>query len=154
MRLHNFRFLALALVLILPPTAIVFAQDPMVPPEGVTPESDWLYGKHLDQVNGIMKENGPERESPETGELHEEADSKAKIRPYMEGFFLQTAEEMQKAGKTQDEPVMAKVTELFPNSPAVKSQQFMAAFQAKDYQKTITTRRAELNAANPTRRSR
>ncbi len=126
------------------------AQDPVQAPEGVTPESDWLYAKHLDQVQGtIMKEPDLNVRVQKLENFTKKLPPTAKIRPYMESFFLQTADEMQKAGKTQDAAaVMGKVAELFPNSPTVKSQQFMAAFQAKDYQKAITLGE-ELNAANP-----
>lgn len=140
----------LSVVLIFCGMSVALAQDPITPPEGVTPESDWLYAKHLDQVQGtIMKEADLNVRVQKLENYTKKLPPTAKIRPYMESFFLQTAEEMQKAGKTQDATaVMAKVTELFPNSPTVKSQQFMAAFQAKDYAKAITIGE-ELNAANP-----
>ncbi len=126
------------------------AQDPAQAPEGVTPESDWLYAKHLEQVQGtIMKEPDLNVRVQKLDNFTRKLPPTAKIRPYMESFFLQTAEEMQKAGKTQEaSSVMAKVTELFPNSPTVKAQQFMTAFQSKDYPKAITLGE-ELNAANP-----
>jgi tetratricopeptide (TPR) repeat protein len=140
----------LSVLLVFCGMTVALAQDPIVPPAGVTPDSDWLYGKHLEQVQGqIMKEPDLNVRVQKLENFTKKLPPTAKIRPYMESFFLQTAEEMQKAGRTQDaQAVMAKIAELFPNSPTVKTQKFMTAFQNKDYQKAIPLGE-ELNAANP-----
>ncbi|GEM_PF-1798295 len=138
MRLHNFRFLAVALVLLLPPTAIALAQDPVVPPEGVTADSDWLYGKHLEQVNAIMLEKDLAVRTQKLENYTKKLDPKAKILPYMEGFLTQTAEEYRTAGKTAEaDAIMAKVAQLFPNSPTLKQQAFLAAVQKQDWPKVL-----------------
>lgn len=138
MRLHNFRFLALALFLLLPPTAMALAQDPMVPPEGVTPDSDWLYGKHLEQVNAIMQEKDLAVRVQKLENFTKKLDPKTKILPYMEGFFTQTADEYKQAGKTaESDAVLAKVAQLFPNSPTLKQQAFLAAVQKQDWPKVL-----------------
>lgn len=138
MRLHNFRFLAMALVLLLPPTAVAFAQDPVVPPEGVTPDSDWLYGKHLEQVNGIMQEKDLAVRVQKLESYTKKLNPQAKILPYMEGFFLQTADEYKQAGKTAEaDAIMGKVAQLFPNSPTLKQQAFLAAVQKQDWPKVL-----------------
>ncbi|RPI23561.1 MAG: hypothetical protein EHM61_19460 [Acidobacteria bacterium] len=150
MKLRPYLFIGLSVLLVFSVMTTALAQDPVKPPEGVTPESDWLYAKHLEQVQGtIMKEADPNLRVQKLENFTKKLPPQAKILPYMESFFLQTAEELQKAGKTQEaNAVMAKVVELFPNSPTVKTQQFMTAFQNKDYPKAITLGE-ELNAANP-----
>jgi tetratricopeptide (TPR) repeat protein len=73
----------------------------------------------------------------------------SKIRPYMEGYLLQTIDEMTKAGKTADASALtAKFRELFPNSKSLELQAFTAALQSKDYAKA-TEIGEKLYAAGP-----
>ena len=51
-RLFVFPFTLLLLCLW---TLSLSAQDPIQAPEGIPPESDYMYGKHLEQVEQIMK---------------------------------------------------------------------------------------------------
>jgi tetratricopeptide (TPR) repeat protein len=149
MKLRFQLLVSLSFLLLMSGAAVVFAQDPVQPPEGVTWDSDWLYGKHLEQVNAIMKEPDLAVRVQKLETFTKKLNPKAKILPYMESFFLQTMEEYTKAGKTQEaNAVFAKVIELFPDSPTVKAYQFRTAFQNKDYAKTIQLGE-ELNAANP-----
>jgi tetratricopeptide (TPR) repeat protein len=141
--------LFIAILVIFAGVGAAIAQDPVQVPEGVTPDSDWAYRHHFEQVQGIMQEANTSVRLQKLENFTKKLHPEAKMLPYMESYFLQTADELTKAGKAQEaEAVMAKVAELFPGSLTVKNQQFMTAFQNKDYPKAIQLGE-ELNAANP-----
>ena len=149
MKLRSRLVVSLSVFLFLSAVAVLSAQDPVQPPEGVTPESDWLYGKHLEQVNGIMKEADLAVRVQKLENFTKKLPPTAKILPYMEVFFLQTMEEYTKAGKTQEaNAVLAKVIELFPNSPTVLGIELKNALDQKNYTKAVEVGE-KLNATSP-----
>ncbi|HXK59224.1 MAG TPA: tetratricopeptide repeat protein [Acidobacteriota bacterium] len=150
MKLRPQLFIGLSVLLLLCGTTTALAQDPVKPPEGVTDDSDWLYGQHLRQVQDtIMKEPDLNLRVQKLENFTKKLPPKAKILPWMETFFIQTAEEYQKAGKTQEaNAVLAKIATLFPNSPTVKTQRMQEAFQKKDYP-TVISLGEELNKSHP-----
>ncbi len=139
MKLRLLQHLALATAIsFCAPAVYLRAQDPIQPPEGVTQDSEWLYGKHLEQVQEIMKISDLNQRAQKLEAFFLKLDPKTKIRPYMESFFAQTVEDMKKAGKTQDaEALSAKMAKFFPNSSAQTSQQFNQALQSKNWPKVI-----------------
>jgi tetratricopeptide (TPR) repeat protein len=139
----------LAGLLLLMQMGLVLAQEPIKPPEGVGYGSDWLYTRHLDQVQEIMKMTDlKERErhlEVFTKGLHPET----KILPYMESFFVQTIADYEAAGQSAEAKALGeKMAQIFPDSPMVQAQAFQAAFQNRDYAKTIELGE-KIYAANP-----
>ncbi len=123
--------------------------EPAVPPDGIPADSDWLYRKHYDQVQEIMKTPDLVQRANMLEHYMSKLQPEAKIRQYMEGFFGQIVREMAAAGKNAEAAALTdKMRALFPNSAALAGQAFQAAFQSGDYAKTIELGE-KLYAANP-----
>lgn len=117
--------------------ALAQGPDPMVPPEGVNIDGDWLYGQHYAQVQEIMKLPLGEREAA-LEHFYAKLDPKTKIHGYMSGFFQQVVSQYKSAGKTAEaDRLQAKMLELFPELKPSPAQQLQAAFDARNYQKAI-----------------
>jgi len=116
----------------------LLAQEPVELPEGVAPESEWAYGKHLEQLEEIMKVSDLAAREQQLETFMKKLDPKSKILQYYESFFSRTVADYEKAGKTQEASALSsKMLKLFPNSTALLSQALRAAIQKQDYAKAI-----------------
>jgi tetratricopeptide (TPR) repeat protein len=141
----------LAGLLLIMHLGVVAAQEPVKPPEGVGYGSDWLYTRHLEQVQEIMKvADLKERErqlETFTKGLHPET----KILPYMQSFFVQTINDYEAAGRSAEAKALGdKMAQIFPDSPLIQAQAFQAAYQAGDHAKVIEIGE-KIYASNPDR---
>ena len=129
--------LGMTLFLVIGQFGVVLAQEPYQAPEGIPPESDFVYRKHYEEVQTIMQAPLDERASKlETymKALH----PKSKILGTMEAYFRQIVEQLKAAGKNSAATALNdKMAEMFPDSDAVVSQRLQAAFQANDYAQSI-----------------
>ena len=115
----------------------MLAQAPYQAPEGIPPESDFVYRKHYDEVQAIMQ--APLAERAAKLEAYMKAlHPQSKILGTMEAYFRQIAEQLKAAGNASGADALnKKIATLFPNSDSVVSQQLQQSFQAKDYAKSI-----------------
>ncbi len=147
-RLATLFFLALLFAWVAP----ALAQEPIEPivaPEGIPADSDWLYRQHYDQVQEIMKTPDLAQRANQLEHYMSKCPPEAKILQYMEGFFGQIVREMANAGKNAEAAALTdKMRQLFPNSTALAGQAFQAAFQSGDYAKAIELGE-KLYASNP-----
>jgi tetratricopeptide (TPR) repeat protein len=116
----------------------LLAQEPYQAPEGIPPQSDFVYRKHYDEVTKIMQnpDLGQREQQLETymGKLH----PKSKILQYMENFFGQIVKDYAAAGRDADAKALTqKMARLFPGSDSALPQQFQSAFEKKDYATAI-----------------
>ncbi len=119
-------------------TVSLLAQEPVELPEGVAPESEWAYGKHLEQLEEIMKVSDLSAREQQLESFMKKLHPKSKILQYYESFFSRTVADYEKAGKTQEANALSsKMLKLFPNSIALLSQTLRAAIQKQDYAKAI-----------------
>ena len=119
-------------------TASLLAQEPVELPEGVAPESEWAYGKHLEQLEEIMKVSDLAAREQQLETFMKKLHPKSKILQYYESFFSRTVADYEKAGQTQEANALPnKMLKLFPNSIALLSQTLRAAIQKQDYAKAI-----------------
>ena len=127
-----------ALVFLSMSTFALRAQEPSQAPEGIPPESDYMYRKHYDEVQQIMQSPLAGREAKLEGYM-KKLDPKSKILQTMAGFFGQILSDYQKAGQSQQAgALMDKIGRLFPEAAAaMEGQAFQQAFQSKDYPKAI-----------------
>ena len=97
----------------------LWAQEPFTA-EGIPPESDFVYGKHYEQVQEIISGPLAEREKKlET--FFGKCDPKAKILQHKEAYFNQLLQEYKKAGMTaQADALSQKMLKMFPKRPLVK----------------------------------
>lgn len=129
--------------------SFAFAQDPVVPLEGMNWDSDWLYRQHYDQVQGIMGLADPAEKEQKLEAYMKKLGEGAKILQYMEAYFGQIVKDYQQAGKTAEaQALLDRVAALFPDSPNVLGRSFQTAFQGRDFQKAIETGE-KLYAGNP-----
>ncbi len=113
------------------------AQDPVQIPAGIPVESEWVYGKHLEVVEGIMKLPVGEREAKLDGFM-KAVNPKAKIVQYFPAFYSQILEEYKKAGQNDKASALtAKMTSLFPNLEGPEKK-MIKAYQAKNFAEAIT----------------
>ncbi len=119
-------------------TLPLLAQEPVELPEGVAPESDWAYGKHLEQLEEIMKVSDLAAREQQLETFMKKLHPKSKILQYYESFFSRTVADYEKAGQTQEANALTnKMLGLFPDSIALLSQTLRAAVQKQDYAKAI-----------------
>ena len=119
-------------------TLSLLAQEPVELPEGVAPESEWAYGKHLEQLEEIMTVSDLAAREQQLETFMKKLHPKSKIIQYYESFFSRTVADFEKAGKTQEANALSdKMLRLFPNSIALLSQALRAAIQKQDYAKAI-----------------
>jgi tetratricopeptide (TPR) repeat protein len=113
------------------------AQDPVQIPAGIPVESEWVYGKHLEVVEGIMKLPLGDREGRLDGFM-KAVNPKAKIVQYFPAFYSQIADEYKKAGQNDKaDALTAKMTKLFPNLEGPEKK-MAKAYQAKNFAEAIT----------------
>ena len=117
---------------------VMLAQEPSQAPQGVPPESDYMYRKHYAEVEQIMKAPLAGR-SAKLETYMQKLHPKSKILQYMASFFTQIARDLQAAGRSGEaDAVQAKMAKMFPEAAAAaEAQAFQQAFQAKDYTKAI-----------------
>ncbi len=119
-------------------TVSLSAQEPVELPEGVPPESEWAYGKHLEQLEEIMKVSDLAAREQQLETFMKKLHPKSKILQYYESFFSRTVADYEQAGKTQEASALSdKMMKLFPNSTALLTQTLGAAIQRQDYAKAI-----------------
>ena len=140
--------LGLALFMVIGQFSIALAQEPYQAPEGIPPESDFVYRKHYEEVQAIMQ--SPLAERAAKLEAYMKAlHPQSKILGSMEAYFRQIVEQLKGAGNAgAADALNKKLAALFPNSDAVVSQQLQQAFQAKDFAKSIQLGE-KLLASNP-----
>ena len=94
----------------------LLAQEPTQPPEGIPPESDYMYRTHYAEVEQLMKGALTGRFSAlqtYAGKLH----PKSKILQYVSAFYLQIARDLDAAGNgTESSRVMAYVRDKYPEA--------------------------------------
>ncbi|MDA2932917.1 tetratricopeptide repeat protein [Acidobacteria bacterium AH-259-D05] len=143
------RFVFLFVLLWCTQTLLLWGQDPVELPEGVPPESEWAYSKHLVQVQEIMKNSDVAQRQAQLESFMNKLHPKSKILQYYESFFSQTIEDYKKAGKTdQANALSSKMIKMFPNSRALIAKELQAASQKQDHPKIIEYGE-KLYATNP-----
>ena len=116
----------------------LLAQEPVELPEGVAPESEWAYGKHLEQLEEIMKGSDLSAREQQLETFMKKLHPESKILQYYESFFSRTVADYEKAGKTQEANALSsRMLKLFPNSTALLSQNLRDAVQKQDHAKAI-----------------
>ena len=116
----------------------LLAQEPVELPEGVAPESEWAYGKHLEQLEEIMKGSDLSAREQQLETFMKKLHPDSKILQYYESFFSRTVAAYEKAGKTQEANALStKMLKLFPNSTTLLSQNLRDAVQKQDHAKAI-----------------
>jgi len=116
----------------------LLAQEPVELPEGVAPESEWAYGKHLEQLEEIMKGSDLSAREQQLESFMKKLHPESKILQYYESFFSRTVADYEKAGKTQEASALSsKMLKLFPNSTALLNRHLRDALQKQDHAKTI-----------------
>jgi len=119
-------------------TLSLLAQDPVELPEGVSPESEWAYGKHLGQLEEIMKNSDLAAREQQLESFMNKLHPQSKILQYYESFFSRTVGDYEKAGKAQEANALTnKMLKLFPDSTALLTQALGAAVQKQDYARAI-----------------
>ena len=143
------RFVLLFVLVACAQTWLVMGQGPIELPEGVPPESDWAYSKHLEQIQEIMKTSDPAQREGQLESFRTKLHPKSKILPYFESFFSQTAEDYRAAGdNTAADALVGKMMQLFPDSPALIAKELQGATQRQDHP-SIIRYGEKLYAANP-----
>jgi tetratricopeptide (TPR) repeat protein len=130
--------LGITLFLVIGQFTITLAQQPYQAPEGIPPESDFVYRKHYEEAQAIMQ--APLADRAAKMEAYMKAlHPKSQILGSMEAYFRQIAAQLKSAGNASaSDALTKKLLVMFPNSDAAVSQQLQQAFQAKDYGKSIT----------------
>jgi tetratricopeptide (TPR) repeat protein len=119
-------------------TQFVVAQEPFKAPEGIPPESDWVYRKHYAEVQKIMAVSDLSKRQAQLETYMKKLHPKSKILQYMESFFGQILQAYKKAGKdSQAQALTQKMAKLFPDSGSLLPQQFQSAFEKKNYAAAI-----------------
>ncbi len=131
------RSLLVWLVLLVAPGAWLLAQEPFVAPEGIPPESNYVYERHYAQIQEIL--GGPlANRAANLEAFMKKLHPKSKALEYMEGFFNQIRKAHLDAGQTaQADAVGKQMARLFPDSKALQGQEFQQAWAAKNYAKVI-----------------
>ena len=136
MKVRLFHLSLFLIVVLCVQAAVVVAQEPFSA-EGIPASSDYVYRKQYDQVQEIMKLPLAER----AGKLEaymKKCPKEAKILQYMEAFFSQIVQDLQKGGQNaQADALTQKMIQLFPKSNNIMAQQFQVAYEGKDYAKAI-----------------
>lgn len=136
MKVRLFHLSLLMVLVICVQAAVAVAQEPFTA-EGIPPSSDYVYRQQYDQVQGIMKLPLAERATKLEAYM-KKCHKDAKILQYMEAFFSQIVQDLQKGGQTaQAEALTQKMIQMFPKSDNIMAQQFQAAYKSKDYTKAI-----------------
>ena len=145
-RLFVFPFTLLALCLW---TQSLSAQDPIQAPEGIPPESNYMYSQHLEQVEQIMKGSDLGARTTALESFMTKLHPESKILQYFESFFSQTVGAYSKAGNTaQAQALSDKMRKLFPDSPMTQAHLVNEAYSSKNYAKAIQLGE-KVNATSP-----
>ncbi len=139
MKLRSNQYLILLFVLVTCAQPwFLMGQDPIELPEGVPPESDWAYSRHLEQTQEIMKNSDPAQREAQLESYRTKLHPKSKILPYFESFFSQTAEDYRAAGNSSAaDALVGKMMQLYPDSPALIAKELQAATQRQDHPSII-----------------
>ena len=150
MKLRPYQHVVLLFVLVTcAQTWFLMGQDPIELPEGVPPESDWAYSKHLEQTQEIMKNSDPAQREAQLENFRTKLDPKSKILPYFESFFNQTAEDYRAAGNNSAaDALVGKMMGLYPDSPALIAKELQGATERQDHPNIIRYGE-KLYATNP-----
>lgn len=117
--------------------ATLLAQEPFSA-EGIPPESEYVYSKHYEQVQEIMKTSDVAAREQKLTAFMNKLHAQAKIRQYMEAFFGQIVQDYEKAGmKDKANALNQKMLQMFPRSDAASAQQLKAAYDGKNWAKVI-----------------
>ncbi len=131
------RFLLVWLALSVASGAWLFGQEPFVAPEGIPPESNYVYERHYAQIQEIMSSPLASR-AANLEAFMKKLHPKSKALEYMEGFFNQIRKAHQDAGQAdQAEAVGKQMARIFPDSKALQGQEFQQAWAGKNYAKVI-----------------
>jgi len=115
----------------------VLAQEPFSA-EGIPPESDFVYRKQYDQVQEIMKTPDIAEREKKLETFWNKLPQGAKIRQYGDAYFTQISQAYEKAGqKDKAAALNQKIMKMFPKADSQLGPQFKAAFDSKDWAKTI-----------------
>jgi len=117
---------------------LLLGQEPYKAPEGIPPQSDFVYRKHYDEVTKIIQ-------LPDIGQREKQLEAymkklhpDSKILQYMESFFGQIVKDYSTAGRDAEAKALTqKMAKLFPGSDSALPQQFQSAFEKKDYATAI-----------------
>lgn len=146
---HRLFVFPITLLLLCLWTLSLSAQDPIQAPEGIPPESDYMYGKHLEQVEQIMKGSDLGARTAALENFLKKLHPESKILPYFESFFSQTVAAYSEAGQTaQAKALSDKMRKLFPDSPTTQAHLVNEAYGSKNYAKAIELGE-KLNASSP-----
>ncbi len=136
MKVRLFHLSLFLIVVLCVQAAVAVAQEPFSA-EGIPASSDYVYRKQYDQVQEIIKLPLAERATKLEAYM-KKCHKDAKILQYMEAFFSQIGQDLQKAGKTAEaEALTQKMIQMFPKSDNIMAQQFQKAYNNKDYAKAI-----------------
>jgi len=136
MKVRLFHLSLLLVLVVCVQAAVAVAQEPFSA-EGIPASSDYVYRKQYDQVQEIMKLPLAERAAKLEAYM-KKCPKEAKILQYMEAFFSQIVQDLQKGGQAaQADALTQKMIQMFPKSDNIMAQQFQAAYKSKDYAKTI-----------------
>jgi tetratricopeptide (TPR) repeat protein len=117
---------------------LLLAQEPYKAPEGIPPQSDFVYRKHYEEVTQIMQLPDLAQREKQLETYMNKLHPKSKILQYMENFFGQIVKDYQAAGKNAEAKALSqKMAKWFPSSDAALPQQFQSAFDSKDYNTAI-----------------
>ena len=129
--------MGITLFLVIGQFTITLAQQPYQAPEGIPPESDFVYRKHYEEVQAIMQTPVAERATKLEAYM-KALHPKSQIIGSMEAYFRQIAAQLKSAGNAgASDALTKKLLVMFPNSDAALSEQLQQAFQAKDYAASI-----------------
>lgn len=129
-------------------TASALAQEPFSA-EGIPAGSDYVYRKQYEQVQEIMKTPDLTQREKKLEAYYGKLQPEAKMRQYMEAFFGQIVQDMQKQGMdAQADALTQKMTKWFPKSDALLGQQLKTAFDSKNWSKVIDIGE-KMRAKNP-----
>lgn len=125
-------------------------QSPLKLPEGVSPESNFAYTKHLEQIQEIMANSDLAQRETQLENFMTQLHPKSQVLQYYESFFGQTVEDYRSAGNTAGaDALMDKMMQLFPDSPATIRKELQAAMERQDHS-SIIEHAGKLYANDPT----
>lgn len=114
-----------------------YGQEPFAM-EGIPPESDYVYGKHYEQVQEIMKTPDLAERERKLEAFYQKLHPKAKMKKAIVGFFGQIVEEYKKKGMTaQAKALTDKLAKWFPEATGLVAQQFQEAYDSKNWSRAI-----------------
>jgi tetratricopeptide (TPR) repeat protein len=129
-------------------TVSALAQEPFSA-EGIPAGSDYVYRQQYEQVQEILKTPDLSEREKKLETYYGKLQPEAKIRQYMEAFFGQIVQDMQKKGmNAQADALTQKMMKWFPRSDATLGRELKAAFDSKNWAKVVEIGE-KMRAANP-----